>query len=138
MTKTLTNFYRDYRTKNKDTHFDLVQGEYKFLVKVLIKEILNDIQSGKTFKFPFNLGDFYIYKKRQKRKPIDWKNTKKFGKYIYHLNLHSDGLIFKYKWNKNKARFINKSIYEFKPSRANARALAKLAKADNLEIVKIK
>jgi hypothetical protein len=138
MTKTLTHFYRDYRKKNKDTHFDLVQGEYKFLIKLLLKEALKDIQEGNSFKLPLNLGELYIYKKRQKRKPIDWQNTKKYGKYIYHLNLHSDGLIFKYKWNKSKARFINKSIYDFRPSRKNARALAALAKADNLEIVRIK
>lgn len=138
MSKTLTHFYRDYRGQNKDTHFDIDQGEYKFLVKLILKEILEEVLSGSTVKFPINLGEFYIYKKRQKRKPIDWMNTKKYGKYIYHLNLHSDGLIFRYRWNKTKARFINKSIYEFRPSRKNARALAKLAKADNLEIVRIK
>jgi len=138
MTKTLTHFYRDYRKKNKGTHYDIDQGEYKRLVKIILNEVLEEVQSGHTYKFPYNLGEFYIYKKRQKRKPIDWQNTKKFGKYIYHLNLHSDGLIYKYKWNKSKARFINKTIFEFKPSRNNARNLAKLAKADELNIVKIK
>jgi hypothetical protein len=130
-------FYRVHRKEYKGV-YDIDQQEYRRLVKLITDGIVKEITSGNSIKLPYNLGELYVYRKTQVIKPIDWHNTKKFGKYIYHLNLHSEGFIFKYRWNKTKGRFENKSLYKLRMNRVNTRALSKKILDNNIEIVRIK
>lgn len=132
---TLTHFYQHF---NRDREDEISEREYRKYFKVITDSIYKKLTSGKEYRLPYNLGNLYVFKKRQNINPIDYYNTKKYGKVIRHLNLHSEGLIYKLKWNKSKARFINKSVVKFTLSRKNKRELAKRIKEDNIQIVKIK
>lgn len=93
------------------------------------------LETGFKAKYPWGIGEFCISKfKRKETKtlkdgrvvdnlPIDWKKTKEYGEYIYHLNRHTEGYGFKWKWFPNSARFRNHDIWVFKPSRLSSRTL---------------
>lgn len=134
MSITLTDFYKDYRKKYKNTEYHLESAEYKKIVNLITNEILEQVHQGKKVKLPLNLGELYIIKKIQKKRPIDWVNTKKYNKVIYHNNFHSEGYVYRFKWAKATARFKNKKMYEFRPMRKNSRYLTQLIKAGKLTI----
>lgn len=94
-------------------------------------------ETGDKGKLPFGFGDFVINKYKPKidrllgkeeegKKsfiPVDWKKTKELGRYVYHLNLHSDGWKYKFQWNYSSARFKGYKLWWFKPSRVTSRTL---------------
>jgi len=93
------------------------------------------LETGEVVKFPWGLGEFVISKKKAKRFKIapdgkeyvnlavDWQKTKKAGKYIYHLNHHTNGFRFKWKWFCYTARFKSHKLWVFKPSRVSSRLI---------------
>lgn len=112
----------------KQRFYDLCSEYYKAVVDKIIYE-------DKVFKMPFSVGEINI----QKYKPeledvkkrtsfIDWKNTAKVGKIVYHLNEHSNGFKFTIKWKKKKNVIRYVEIYKFVPTRNFKRTLAKVIK----------
>lgn len=93
------------------------------------------LETGDFIKFPWGLGELVISKKKTKKYitdptgverlnlAIDWAKTKKAGKRIYHLNLHSNGFRFKWKWFSYTARFKFHKLWVFKPSRVSSRLI---------------
>ena len=93
------------------------------------------LETGATATLFYGFGPFCIKKKKIKRfkilpngeerinLPIDWYETKKAGKYIYHMNAHSEGYSFSWIWMPRKARFKYSSIWRFKPSRETSRII---------------
>lgn len=100
------------------------------------------LETGERIKLPWGLGSFSIGKKKMKKYkifkgqevinlPIDWPKTRKAGKYIYHLNTHSDGYRYKWMWFSRDARIYHTAIWVFKPSRVSSRKLAEYIKKPN-------
>lgn len=98
----------------------------------LIRQVV--LETGDKFKFPWGLGTLVITKKKTKdtktykgvvynNLPIDWQKTKKYGKYYFHLNSHTDGYRYRWKWFSSEARFAHSSIWYFKASRIASREL---------------
>lgn len=98
----------------------------------LIREFV--LETGDKFKLPWGLGSIAISKKKKKavkvhkgveynNLPIDWAKTKKYGKYVYHLNSHTDGYSCKWEWFREEARFANSSLWTFKTARIASRQL---------------
>lgn len=86
------------------------------------------ILEGEYVSIP--LGKFSIAKTKDgDRKMVDFGMTRKLGKTIYHLNRHSRGYHYKWKWSKLGYNIKNKSKYAFKPTRTNSRLLAVRVKA---------
>jgi hypothetical protein len=56
--------------------------------------------------------------------PVDWKKTRERGKKIYHMNFHTDGYRFKWRWFVKQARFKFSKYWVFKPSRVTSRKIA--------------
>lgn len=95
----------------------------------------HSLETGEKVKFPWGFGEFAVTKKIPKRKvtdregkehmnlPIDWKKTKELGKVIYHMNYHTEGFKFKWKWFINSAKFFFHEIWTFKPSRISSRLI---------------
>lgn len=77
------------------------------------------------FKLPCNLGYIAVhkYKPKKTRIMIDWVNTKKHGKRIPLLNLHSMGYMYKILFYKNTKSVFLSSI-DIKPHRHIKRELA--------------
>lgn len=93
------------------------------------------LETGKKGKLPGGLGEFAVSKKKRKltkRLPngkevinlaIDWKRTKQAGKVIYHLNYHTGGYFFGWKWLKRYCRLSGADLWYFKPCRSTSRLI---------------
>jgi hypothetical protein len=93
------------------------------------------LETGDTARMMWGFGDFTISKKKPKRKvtlpsgkevinlPINWKETKKAGKYVYHMNYHTDGKRCKWYWFIKTARLPHTVLWVFKPSRISSRKI---------------
>jgi hypothetical protein len=104
--------------------------DYQDICKKANHYIINQlIENHESFKIPEKLGTLYIQKikipEHLKDRAIDYKNTKKYGKPIYHNNNHSNNYFVKFKWDKSNIKLSNKNIYTFKSTRTNNRNLAK-------------
>jgi len=58
---------------------------------------------------------------------VDWQQTKKYGKRIYHMNEHTDGYKYSFEFKPSNI-FKNINYYEFKIARRNSRYLATILK----------
>lgn len=94
------------------------------------------LETGDKAKLPWGIGEFSVTKKKGKSEytnpetgktrkilPVDWKKTKEKGKVIYHLNYHTGGYRFKWKWFIYSSRMAKADIFSFKPSRVSSRLL---------------
>lgn len=93
------------------------------------------LETGEIIKFPWGLGELVISKKKSRKfitdpqgiervnLAIDWAKTRKLGKKIYHLNHHTNGFRFKWKWFSYTARFKYHKMWVFKPSRVSSRLI---------------
>jgi nucleoid DNA-binding protein len=57
--------------------------------------------------------------------PIDWKKTREKGKIIYHMNFHTDGYYYSWKWFKKKSFIKYRNLWYFRASRIASRLIKK-------------
>jgi hypothetical protein len=131
---TLPDMYKKYLLEFPEGNIYYI--EYKTFVKLneeFYKRITNEMLNyGVTFKLPFRMGSVKIIKRKinySNKLAIDWENTNKYGKKIYHLNDHTEGYKYLFKWDKTSILLNNKSLYRLVFTRANKRTLAKLIKS---------
>lgn len=94
------------------------------------------MKTGEKVKIPRGFGSLAIAKYKKKRYRtyngvqypslcIDWVKTKAVGKYVYHMNNHTDGYNFKWNWFRREARSVSlQEAWIFTPNRAHSRGLA--------------
>ena len=112
------NFYDSYLEYVEDN--PLYQVEYR-----VFRDIINDyfkylrdelIENGKEVKLPCRMGTIQIVKHKPKEYTgkslrIDYAESKKAGKVIYHLNEHSNFYKYRIYWNKQNMITPNKTKY---------------------------
>ena len=76
-----------------------------------------------------NLGHIVVTKYKSKKQATDWVNSKKLGRKIPLLNLHSFGYVHHIKWFKMGTRFRHRYIYKFEPYRILKREVARQIKS---------
>lgn len=124
---------------DEDSPYYVSWQDYKSICNDMFKEMSRRIlEEAAEIQLPFRLGSVYIVKKlpktwTTKSLRVDFCSTMKYGKTIYHLNDHSNGFKFRFKWNKSKALVKNKSFYVFKATRGNNRELASLIKSGKMD-----
>src|SRR5688572_13236212 len=103
----------------KETSIEISFKDFSDIIKDSNKKIAETITEDENgFKLPENLGYLCIIKYKTKHKAINWADTKKYGKTIYYLNLHSFGYRYHIKWFKTGiARFAFNDVYKFAPLR---------------------
>ena len=108
--------WKTYKEKYKS---DISFKDFSEIIKKSNKQIAAFITEDEHgFKLPENLGYLCIIKYKTKKKAINWVDTKKYGKKIYYLNLHSFGYRYHIKWFKTGiSRFAFNEIYKFAPLR---------------------
>lgn len=124
---TIKDFYSQYITENEYIDYNI----YKKILVSYFKKISNILyEDSLIYYIPNSLGMFQITKKQRNidtclfhNSQIDWENTIKYGKKIYHVNEHSDGYRYYFKWFK-KGMLRNINCYRFIPTRENKRKLA--------------
>tara|TARA_R110000744_G_scaffold345108_2_gene450525 strand:+ start:4512 stop:4958 length:447 start_codon:yes stop_codon:yes gene_type:complete len=120
--------------KNYDDFYNVGYKKYRAVCEDFNKRIVEDIlMKAKEFKMPYRLGTLRIKKKKmnyskKNKLKINWLETNKYKKVIYHLNDHTDGFNYRWFWSKVNAVIKNKSVYSFQATRTNKRRLAGLLK----------
>lgn len=135
-----------YRTGSRETynrwaaanpHISLSYNEWCNIIYTFSYNFRDHLlETGAKDKLPHGLGAFAVSKKKVTRSiimpetgeekivlPVDWVKTKKAGRYIYHMNFHTNGYRFKWKWFTNSARFFKSDIWVFKPARVTSRLI---------------
>ena len=129
------NFYDSYLEYVEDN--PLYQVEYR-----VFRDIINDyfkylrdelIENGKEVKLPCRMGTIQIVEHKPKEYTgkslrIDYAESKKAGKVIYHLNEHSNFYKYRIYWNKQNMITPNKTKYQLVMTRDNKRHLAQIIK----------
>ena len=59
---------------------------------------------------------------------VDFHQSAKVGKKVYHMNDHRDNHAYRWYWNKYLNRLTNGKYYSFTPTRKNKRRLANILK----------
>lgn len=112
-----------------------IEVSYALYTRVLdemCKTILEHVlMRSEGFKMPYGLGFIQIGKYRPKTYTtqslsVDYKESKIYGKKIYHLNEHSDGYKYRLYWSKIPRTFPDRYKYQLNLVRQNKRKLAQL------------
>lgn len=133
----LSDMYIKYAEEHKDNPiYDVDKELFYALCSEFYEQVVEKIvKEDKDFNMPFSVGSLYIRKYqpemsdiKKRTSFIDWKNTAKLGKIVYHLNEHTNGFKFTIKWKKkqNVIRYVE--IYKFVPTRNFKRTLAHVIK----------
>lgn len=127
---TIKDFYIYYRDKiEKNSPYDIDERLYQQIVYYYFKRMIDLLLvEGECIKLPVRLGNMFISKKKMKMSrltsgSIDWYNTKKYGKHIYHTNDHSNQYKYYFTWKKVGASIVNIRKYRFVATRDNKRRL---------------
>lgn len=123
--------WKAFKEKSK---MDISYADFTKIIKESNKKICNTaVEDENGFKLPENLGYLCIIKYKTKKKAINWADTKKYGKTIYFLNLHSFGFRYHIKWFKTGiSRFPFNEVYKFAPLRTMRTDVSKNVKAGKL------
>lgn len=122
-TYTIKDFYKDYRDQLKDEDVPCDEIIDYRLYREIIEEFFLEISrrviyDNFTFMMPYSLGSVFIkaYKSSASNLPINWAKTRELGRVVKHLNLHTFGYYFGFKWDKSYVRFRNNNYYVFTPT----------------------
>jgi hypothetical protein len=132
---TLEDYYLSYKEHignnriyhiSKRKFYDIVKDYNQYISEQVILK-------SRDMKLPARLGSISVIKHKPKKFDseslrVDFKSTKELGKLVLHLNEHSDGYNYRFRWNKSDIVVPNRSFYEFITTRANKRLLAKVIK----------
>ena len=123
------DIYKYYRKSiEKGSIYDIPKAEYIKICAEFNESLIDRLlERGISVKFPGRFGRLKVVKfktdySKKYKIPVDWKKTAELGKKIYILNEHTDGFIYKIKWERNSV--FNQSFYNFIPTRTKNRRLA--------------
>lgn len=142
----------NYRTESTENYkrfckehpeINIARDEWKSILYTyteLFREYL--LETGEKAKLPAGWGTFAVEKKKRKKivqidgidrinLPIDWAKSKAKHKRIYHLNYHSEGYTFKWRWFRETSKFRHSKMWYFKPSRPTSRLINHYIKIDD-------
>lgn len=136
--KKSTTFRDMYKTLPLELDYFTYTRILDEMCNVILQHIFN---RSEGFKMPYGLGFIQIGKYKPKTftaksLSIDYKASKEYNKYIYHLNEHSDGYKYRLYWSKIPRTFPDRYRYQLCLVRDNKRKLAQLIfnKQDYLDI----
>jgi hypothetical protein len=141
--------YNRFLAENKLTKEDISFEKYRKNLEVCNWMYVEyALRTGEKVKLPHGFGFIAVNKKMLSHYKnflnkntgkkfinlrIDYNETRKHGKVIYHTNEHSDGYNFKWVWFPKEAKFFLHELYVFNPGRYASRAIAKYVKKPNSE-----
>lgn len=123
------------RFKAENPSIDISFKEYDALLRSINLEYsIRILETGNVVKLPYGLGGLSINKKKGKKiysdgngdhicLPVNWKETLKEKKVIYHFNEHTDGFHCKWYWIKSMSKIKYKEIWSFRICKKNSQLL---------------
>lgn len=133
--------YKSFRAANPKIKITFEQ--FKKIIKTSNDMIIDYLlETGEKFKLPHGFGEISIHKWKPKKYveyqgiihinlPIDWTKTRIAGKRMYHLNSHTDGFRYKWKWFQRTSYLETSKCINFRPNRVVSRRLASYLKKPN-------
>lgn len=138
----ITDSYKFYKSKSKFV-IPVNLSEYRRVINAFHKLVMKHIiEGGDLVYLPLKMGTLVIKGNINKPKivngvikglPIRWSKTKELwdscpeakerGQVVYCTNEETGGVRYKFQWNTKKVWAKYKSLYSFRPSRANKRAV---------------
>lgn len=125
-------YYKKIRPKNNQ--FNLTQTQYSQIIREINNLLILSFLQGNNINFPKRMGTLYLvknttklYNKKGKLRntyPINWKKTLELWETdqeaYNNRSLVKDitKQVFKVKYDKSKANYLNKSVFDFKINRA--------------------
>jgi len=130
----LDDSYLFYKEKMSSKGISLINKKlYREICCDYNKMVVDKAMTGSMFKLPHSMGTIWIkkFKINWNKPPVDLNESKKQGKLVYHLNLHSNGWCARWAWNRLKSAAANMTFYNFTPTRTNSRLVADVMKRPN-------
>ena len=130
----MQDLYDVYKVNHEDnTPYNISYEIYRHVLVDYYKAIMNEILNGYRYKLPHRLGSIVVTKRlvnirKLTNHGIDWVESVKNKKVVYHLNAHSKNYIYRFMWHKENTLVPNLYFYKFVASRSNKRALAQIIK----------
>jgi hypothetical protein len=135
---TLPDMYKAYVEEYPEGNIYYIS--YKDFIAIneeFYKRIMEEVMyRNATFKLPFRMGYLKIIKRKinfKNKLAIDWKTTNDIGRKVYHMNDHSGGYKYIFKWIKTNIIAQNKYLYRLVITRKYKRELAKLIKQGGID-----
>jgi hypothetical protein len=132
----MKDFYEYYISEvdDPDGPYYVDYHTFRDICEEFYKALMDYIFEGGLYILPYNVGELSINGKRVKKltkytMPIDWDNTNKLGKKVYHINDHSDYYKYRFTWSKINRHVKHKNDYKLVFTRDNKRRLAKIIKS---------
>lgn len=128
--KGIMYLWQQYQKANKPEE-RVTREQFNGFIRDLNTEIMNELFNGNSVKLSHKVGYLTIRKRKMtfssaSHLKIDWEQSKKYNKRIYHLNEHRNNYTYKFQWKKGKIPLM--SCYSFIPLRKNNRMLAYILK----------
>jgi len=135
---TLPDMYKAYIEEYPEGNIYYISySEFVAINETFYKRMMEEVMyRNATFKLPFRMGYLKIIKRKINFKnnlAIDWKTTNDIGKKVYHMNDHSGGYKYIFKWLKGNIIVQNKYLYRLVITRKYKRELAKLIKQGKID-----
>lgn len=119
-TVTTRDLYIHYLENQEPGEFTLDYEKWKkviYSVHYLVSRLI--ITDNIILKLEYSLGYYGIEKaKGSERRRVDFNQTKKLGRTVYHSNLHTDCYYFRFAWRKKRTNMhlnTNLKFYKFTP-----------------------
>lgn len=135
---TMPDFYEAYikEVEESDGPYQVSYATYRDICEEYYKELMEYLFEGGLYIFPYNVGEISIKGMRPKNfnsrtLTINWEETNKIGKRVYHLNDHSNHFKYRFSWSKKDKHIKHKTDYRLVFTRDNKRRLAKIIKSGN-------
>lgn len=138
----MENIRTSYKSYKESTKNFVDISVYSKISALYNKFLIEKIKAGNEVTLPSKMGSMEIIGRKQKIRSgedgitglaPDWVKTKqlwerspearKQRKRLFHLNVHTEGYIFKYLWSKKNVMVKNKSLYSLRMTRSNKRAV---------------
>lgn len=141
---TVKDFYKYYIDNlEENSPYEVDYKTYRSILEDYFKYLRDEvIEEGNTIKIPGRLGQLSIIKQmpahwNKNSLCVDFKATAEYGKTIYHLNEHSNGFKYRFRWNKTNLLIRNSAAYQLVMTRANKRRLAQIIKNRERDYVEL-
>ena len=120
-------FFKEFKLQNPT--MEIEWDEFVKIIRESNKEISRIISTEQNgFKLPEGHGYLTVTSFKSNKKSIDIANSHKYGKIIYHLNLHTFGKRVCIRWFNNNSFNYYKNIYKFQACRTFSRQVVKSTK----------
>lgn len=125
--------YNEYLSRGNSK---LTLEEFKEIVYVSDKHIAEEMLKGRRVRLPY-LGLLHVtkYQPSEDKLYFDYNHYKSTGEKRFITNLHSDGYIATFKWNKRFCSIKNQTLYNFKACRGLKRSLADMMRVPKGHVV---